>query len=174
MMSSRTPNLIDGEKMYFSYSQFMVFDRGERRPECDWKDTHVDQGFARRDSTVSFGTLLEFGSATLNVYTAQYEPRDEYERVVAVPFRVRSGEVEIVGPEEDDIERRVRLTPGHYRLYAAQRVVTEDEENMIMEEAIDLFFEPLSSPAEKSEIIVADAELNPPDELLEDADPIEL
>ena len=118
--------------------------------------------------------MLEFGEAVLRVCAGIYEHNPSYERVIAVPFLVKSGQVEITGPEEVSGQRKVSLAPGHYRLYAAQRIVTEDEENMIMEQAIDLFFEPLSSPAEKSEIIVADAELDPPDELLEDAEPMEI
>jgi len=161
-------------KLEFSYGQFLVFDDAERQPGCDWQTAHVAQGFARRASAVGFTTLLEFGIATLRVYVGKYIRDDLHERVIAVPFQTKSGGVRIEGPDEHPVARRVPLASGHYRVYAAQGILVEDEENMIMEEAIDLFFEPMSSPAEKSEIIVADAELNPPDELLEDADPIEL
>lgn len=85
------------------------------------------------------------------------------QRVIAVPFLVTSGKVIVEGPEETMPERNVTLPPGNYRLIAAQRVTGEDEE------AIDLFFELLSKPLERSAILVADDKLNPPALLVERA-----
>jgi hypothetical protein len=97
-------------------------------------------------------TLLEFGEADVVVDSA-YQERDEYERVVAVPFLVTSGNVIVEGPEEIKSKRKLKLRPGNYRLTAAQRVTGEEEE------AIGLFFESLSKPLERSSILVADKAL---------------
>ncbi len=150
--------------IYFSYSQFFVLDRSVELPGCDWTDEHVAQGFARRPSTVSFATMLEFGHADLKVYFAPYEARDHHERVIEVPIEVSSGKVEIGGPEESSNRTIVKLPDGHYRLVAAQTVTADDRED------IDLSFERLTAPLARSRILVADDALEPPDPLVETAE----
>lgn len=173
-MTPGAVQLIGKQQLEFSYSQFLVYDDLEFQPGCDWQQGHVDQGFARRDAVVSFGTLLEFGHARLSVYAGAYRRQEDHARVIAVPFRAKSGEVRIEGPDEGPDERIVRLVPGCYRVTAAQMVLQNDEQNMVFEEGIDIFFEWLEEPAQNSEVIVADEALNPPDVLLEHADPIDL
>jgi len=151
--------------LYFSYSQFFVYDASVQMPACEWTKEHSDQGFARRDGTVAFGTLLEYGTAKVEVAVRAYQPRDDYERVIAVPFAVVSGKVIVDGPEETETgrERNFTLPPGDYRFVAAQRVTGDEEE------AIDLFFESLAKPLERSAVLIADDALNPPIPLLETA-----
>ena len=155
-------------RLYFSYNQFMVFDSSVELPGCAWTKLHSDQGFARRDSVVNFETVLEFGHADVGIRIGAYEHNSVHERVIAVPFHVESGLVRIEGPEENPSDRRIPITAGHYRLYCAQQVTNDDD--LHGEERIDLFFEPLEHPAEHSEIIVADADLHPPAQLVEDAE----
>jgi len=150
-------------RLYFSYSQFMVYDKDVALPGCDWTDEHSDQGFARRESTVNFGTILEFGYADVAVSRGRYEYREEYERIIAVPFFVSSGEVIVDGPDEMESGRIIALPPGHYRLVAAQYATSDDEE------AIDLFFEPVAEPLERSAVLLADEDLHPPATLIETA-----
>jgi hypothetical protein len=150
-------------KLYFSYGQFMVYDESVRLPGCAWTKRHSSQGFARRESVVNFGTLLEFGEAAVTVRNGPYEVADKYVRVIAVPFLVVSGTVHIEGPEEMNVQRRIDMGPGHYRLIAAQEIKGEEEE------AIDLFFEPLNQPLVQSAILMADDDLNPQMPLLETA-----
>jgi len=150
-------------RLYFSYSQFMVYDQSVRLPGCAWTDDHTAQGFARRESTVNFNTPLEFGYADVAVALCAYQPREEYERVIAVPFLVTSGKVIVEGPEEIKPERSIALPPGNYRLVAAQRVAGDEEES------IDLFFELLTQPLERSAVLAADKALNPLPILLESA-----
>lgn len=153
-----------GLKFYFSYSQFIVYDESVLSPGCDWTDTHAAQGFARRESLVSFGTPLEFGYADVNICRGSYRPDKGYGRVIGVPFLVTSGKVIVCGPEELNAQRkRFDLAMGNYRLVAAQRVTGDQEE------AVDLFFEPLEKPLERSAVLVADDALNPPSTLLETA-----
>ena len=123
----------------------MVYDKSVRLPGCAWTEDHSAQGFARRESTVNFGTPLEFGYADVAVSRGKYQSRGEYMRVIAVPFLVASGRVIVCGPEElNDQKRPFDLSPGNYRLIAAQRIMGDEEE------AIDLFFEPLARPLERS------------------------
>jgi len=141
----------------------MVYDQSVRLPGCDWTEEHTAQGFARRESAVNFNTPLEFGYADVSVSHAGYQPQQEYQRAIAVPFRVTSGKVLVDGPEETTVERIVTLPAGHYRLIAAQCVTGDDEE------VIDLYFEPLARALEQSAILVADDALDPPTPLIETA-----
>lgn len=142
----------------------MIYDESVRNPGCAWTDTHSAQGFARRESTVNFNTPLEFGYADVTASHGTYQPHEEYVRAVAVPFLVTSGSVVVDGPEETNVQRRVELPPGNYRLVAAQRVLGDEEE------AVDLFFEPLGKALERSTVLLADNALNPPTSLLEMAE----
>jgi hypothetical protein len=148
-------------RLYFSYGQFMVFDQSEQMPGCDWTAEHTGQGFARRESTVCFGTTLEFGHADVAVAFGAYQQRADYERVIAVPFYSGSGKVTVEGPEEMDAERVFDVPIGNYKLTAAQTVIGETEER------IDLFFESVATPLKHSSIIVADEMLHPPEPLIE-------
>lgn len=150
-------------KLYFSYSQFMVFDQAEQLPGCDWTEEHTAQGFSRRESTVCFGTPLEFGHANVMITVGPYTPQEKYERVISVPFLSSSGRVRVEGPDEMDVDRAFDLHPGNYRLTAAQITTGKDEE------VIDLFFEPLDAPLKQSTVVIADEMLNPPDRLIETA-----
>jgi hypothetical protein len=151
-------------KLYFSYSQFFVYDQSVKVPECDWTARHFNQGFARRESSVSFGTLLEFGRAELSVRLGAFKESRDYQRVIAVPFLVTSGRIVVGGPEEFDNDRSFALKQGHYCLVAAQHVTGDDNED------IRLFLELRDSPLAHSEIIIADETLNPMMPLLETAD----
>lgn len=151
-------------RLYFSYSQFMVYDQSVTYPGCLWTENHTAQGFARRQSTVCFGTLLEFGDATVTYQVVRYAFNDKYERVIAVPFIVTSGKVIVNGPEEMNVLRVVELPKGHYRLVAGQHMIGDDEE------AIDLFFEPLNESSSTSAILVADEQLKVPGTLIETAE----
>jgi hypothetical protein len=153
--------LISEFQVYFSYNQFMVFDKEVKSPGNDWTDDHVRQGFARRDSSVNFGTLLEFGDAKVQVFKAPYAPDENDERVIAVPFFCSSGEVLIEGPEEDSRDP-VRIEPGHFVLTVAQQVNQEDERLFIR-----LYFSSVESQTVHSQIIVADEQLTLPHQLLE-------
>ena len=141
----------------------MVYDQTEQLPGCDWTEEHTAQGFARRESTVCFGTLLEFGHADVSVMVGSYQAQSDYERVISVPFRSVSGKVTVEGPEEFEVNRAFEMPCGDYKLTAAQAIVGEDEER------IDLFFEPVFAPINGSAILVADEMLKPQEALIETA-----
>jgi len=150
-------------KLYFSCAQFMVYDQSVELPGCDWTEKHTAQGFARRESVVNFNTPLEFGHAEVTITVGTFQPGDDYERVIGVPFLVTSGTVIIDGPEEFEVERNWSLPMGNYWLVAAQRILGDDQEK------IDLYFEQIREPAKQSRIFVADELLNPTLPLLETA-----
>jgi hypothetical protein len=156
-------NLKLSPKLYFSYGQFHVYDSSVKAPGCIWCAEHFAQGFARRESTVCFRTLLEYGFADVYCKDIAFLQTGKYERAIGVPFLVTSGRVIIDGPEEINIERELCIPVGNYRIVAAQCIVGEDEES------VDLFFEFLHEPLSKSEIIVSDLGLSPPLHLLETA-----
>jgi Competence protein J (ComJ) len=168
-MTMRTNMLSDSAifsaRIYFAYSQFQVFDKAAL-PGHHWTQSHFDQGFARTERNVSFGTPLEFGHGAVLVHLGPYEGRDDHLRVIEVPFEVSSGEVVVGGPEEFPVkpERVFQLPKGHYRLAAAQTVTDEEHEN------IDLYFEKLAEPLTKSRILVAEGGLRAPTPLLESAE----
>ncbi|MCI0333621.1 MAG: competence protein ComJ [Planctomycetes bacterium] len=150
--------------LYFSYSQFMVYDSAVTLPGCAWTDAHSAQGFARRKSAVCFNSILEFGHADVTATQGLYQPNKKYERVIAVPFTVESSKVIVEGPEEFDVGRTIALEAGNFRLVAAQYVVDDSQQK------IDLYFEPRHEPLQSSEILVADELLDPPVPLVEIAE----
>ena len=103
--------------IYFSYSQFHVFDSSVPLPGCAWTDGHHNQGFARREANVSFRAVLEFGHGDVAVHLGPYRRKQEHERVIEVPLEVSSGEVVIGGPEEYPNEHagRERALPAGCR-----------------------------------------------------------
>lgn len=52
-----------------SYSQLAVFQKGMENPFNDWEDTHVNQGFAWRPGSVSFGSLLADEESFIQINT---------------------------------------------------------------------------------------------------------
>jgi len=149
-------------RLYFSYNQFLVYDASVQLPGCDWTPGHYAQGFARRESVACFRALQESGYGHVFVNRDPYRPSHKYERVVAVPFLVVSGKVVVDGPEETGLDRSFEVSQGEYRLVAAQGFARG-------EVIVDLFFETVSVGLGRSEILVADSELNPPQTLLESA-----
>lgn len=145
----------------YSYNQFMVHDASDPLVGM-WTERHSNQGFCRLESAVSFLTIIpEFGEATTKVFLGSYNVDEQNVRVIAVPFHCQSGKVLVGGPEWNGEE--IELSPGHYRLYAAQRFLSDEKQ------AIDLYFESLARPATHSEILKADGELAFGSELLETA-----
>ncbi|MBK9164971.1 MAG: hypothetical protein IPM21_13900 [Acidobacteria bacterium] len=145
----------------FSYNQFVVFDSGIEVPGNEWTEDHSNQGFSKNASSVSFGTLLDFGYAHVQVFDRQYELNSEDSRVIEVPFYTESGTVHVEGPEENE-PNAVSVEPGQYLLTAAQKANFDDETLFVC-----LHFKKAEPGIAKSRIIVQDDDLNPPVRLLE-------
>lgn len=151
-------------EIYFSYSQFMVYDGSVRLPGCEWTPAHTRQGFARQASTVNFRSMHEFGDAQVRVFFGEASGLEAAERVITVPFHVKAGHILVEGPEEErDEGRRVELPPGAYELTCAQRVTGDEAEE------ISLHFAPRTVLPGKSKVLRADRQLEVPTELVEEA-----
>jgi hypothetical protein len=155
-------------ELVFSYSQFFVYDHAIDTPSCLWTEEHVRQGFARREGTISVGTVLEYGVAKVLVGINEHLEWINYERVIAIPLRITSGRVAIDGPEEYPINRTVAVPSGTYRVIIAQRVISADHEEVVIN------LETTSSSYTLSEILRADELLDPPAQLLETADEVHI
>jgi hypothetical protein len=151
-------------RMYFSYGQFMIYDASVSLPGCLWTEAHTAQGFARRDSTVCVGTLLDEGHAVVTARLSRFSAAGRYDRVIAVPFQAVDGNVIIEGPEENEVTRSIRVPMASYRLVVAQRLAGTNKE------VIDIFFERLGEPLQQSKVIVADDQLDVPAVLVESAE----
>jgi hypothetical protein len=153
-------------KVDLNYNQLLVYDVSVEVPECSWTEAHCDQGFARRESTVCFDTILQYGDAEVTIYEGPYSDNALYQRAVAVPFFSPTGRVIVQSVLEIYVAKVVFLPKGYYRLYAAQWLADDGDEDR---QSIDLFFEALPAPAAQSAVLRADEGLNPPAVLLEDA-----
>jgi len=151
----------------YAYGLLMVFDSCEKSPQSRWTQQHEQQGFARRESSVHFATLNQEGRASVEVFDGEPDSPHKGGRIIYVPMKLPSGQMNIQGPEEWQIERFVRVAPGEYTVTLSQLIDQETRE-LILD-----FFLSLSSTPE-SRILRADEMLKPPDVPLETADPVEL
>jgi hypothetical protein len=162
-MSWAGVNRVGIKTVRFSFWQIQIYDRSVSLPACIWTPAHVQQGFARRTSTASFATLFDAGDASVALCLSPLSRKSQYDRVVCVPFYAPSGAIGLGAPDDWPHAASFTIEPGHYRLCAAQKRLTEDSE------AIDLFFERVTKPVSKSVIVVCDGHLKPPNVLLEDS-----
>jgi len=166
------PPLLAETQVSFSHWQVLIYDSAVANPCLEWTEGHSGQGFARKESALCLGTLLQAGDAVVRVYSGQYTWREGYQRVLSVPFFTPTGRVIIHGLMEFYLGRVIFLQPQHYLLIAAQRLVgdiSDDEADDL--ETIELYFAGMgNNPATCSQILTADEGLNPPNTLLEDAD----
>lgn len=147
--------------IYYAYNQFLVYDGTVALPGCDWTDTHVSQGFARRRGVVNFEALGDCGEARVRVFLTGF-PGGDYTRAIDVPLDLDSGELHIHGPEDTDT-LPISVDRGPYRLTAAQRITA----NAALQ--VDLFLESVAAPLSGSEIVIQDSPLQPRLPLLEEA-----
>jgi len=148
----------------FSYSQVFVSDSSEFR-RCVWSDAHVSQGFARLEMCISFGTIVDWGTGRLTVFSGEPHDYEVYERALAVPLLIVSGNLEIAGPEEDP--RIIEMQSGAYIVFFCQNCFEEHGVDF------DVFLLRQQTPVTSSRIIKHDAGLSPPAVLIETAEPIE-
>ena len=142
----------------YSSGQIMIFDAAVELAG-EWSERHLAQGFIRGDGQVGLRTLPGMGHVLVRAFGSPYVPIAEDARVIAVPFRVTSGAVHVMAPDER-AAHSLSLAPGEYRLVTCQRFFDGDQD-------LDLFFERVDLPRQRSEILVADRELQPQLPLLE-------
>ncbi len=142
----------------YSSGQITIFD-ATAELAGEWTERHLAQGFIRGEGHLGLRTLPESGHVLVRVFSSPYVGLAEDARVIAVPFRVISGTVHLMAPDERT-PHVLTLAPGEYRLVTCQRFFDGDQD-------LDLFFERVDLPRQRSEVLVADRELQPELPLLE-------
>jgi hypothetical protein len=164
--------LVDALAMFdeqYSYGQILIYDDGAGIVG-EWSERHFNQGFVRSDGHLSLRTLPESGSVLVRVFMSPYVAVQDDARVIAVPFRAISGAIHVIAPDRVNTKPpAIRLPPGEYRLVTCQRFFAGD--GVMGDQDLDLFFERVDLPRQRSEILVADPGLRPELPLLETADP---
>lgn len=156
-------NKLMERQMYFSYSQFMVYDGETKQPGCAWLDAHFNQGFARRETVANFRTLLEYGDARLRIWDGPFAG-GEYDWVILVPLFLPSGVLRVEGPEEpSSATPSINVASGYYELWCGQKSLDEDKQD------IDLFLRACPAPLVSSRIVINDGSLDDKTPFLEEA-----
>lgn len=143
------------------YSQLAVFQYGLENPFNDWNDTHINQGFAWRKGSVSFGTLSDDEECKITVrVTDKKEVDNDVIRAIVVPFQIGDKGIEI-GSVMEAIA--IDIEEGIYELlFTIERL-----ENGLGHYSFNL----IKNNNPKANIIKADEELNLPLALLMKAEP---
>ncbi|MBP3951783.1 competence protein ComJ [Bacillus suaedae] len=143
------------------YSQLAVFQHGLEHPFNDWNDTHVNQGFAWREGSVSFGTLSYDEECKITVrVTDKNEVDTNVIRAITVPFYISNIGIEVGSIMET---KAIEIDEGMYELlFTVKRL-----ENGLGH--YSFAFIKNDNPIAK--IIKADEELNPPSVLVMNAEP---
>jgi Competence protein J (ComJ). len=128
----------------------------------DWNETHYNQGFAWRSTSVSFGTLSDEPECKVLVKAADtFDQNDNACRMIRLPFEVGSSGVEIASIAD---RKRIELQEGTYQLIFS--AIPGDGGTL---DAYEFVF--IKSDAPQAEIMKADDQLSPPLELLMEAQP---
>jgi hypothetical protein len=98
-----------------SYAQITFFDGTLDNPFNDWAAQHVQQGFAWRDGSASFKTLIESGQTRVEFAQVQiFVPKSSALRSISVPFVCHEGaRIEIATITES---QPLQLEAGEYQL----------------------------------------------------------
>lgn len=112
-------------KIYLTHSQVCIFLSSLAQPFNDWSDRSFSQGFAWREGSVSFRTLLEDGDHQINLFINEPVPELEVDvvRAFKVPFEILDGGVEIASIS-DSVPLEMRA--GKYILQVELLAIKED------------------------------------------------
>ena len=156
-------NVEENFALDISYSQLVVFQKGIENPFNDWEDTHVNQGFAWRPGSVSFGSLLADEESFIQINTkSRVEIGKNSIRAIVVPFEI-TGNCIMVASVTQEIE--VNIPSGTYELVF--NVIPRNSKHRLNK--YELSFIENKNP--KAKILLADKMLNPPEQLLMEAKP---
>ncbi|MBA2174875.1 competence protein [Halobacillus locisalis] len=143
------------------YSQIAVFQYGLENPFNDWNDTHVNQGFAWRKGSVSFGTMSDDEECKITVRVSDVKEVDtDAIRAITVPFYISNKGIEVGSIIET---KAIDIEQGMYELlFTVQRLGN----------GLDHYtFSFMKNDNPLAKIIKADEELNPPSVLVMNAEP---
>lgn len=157
--------------VHFSHNQIIVHDLMSLPPESSWSQREFDQGFSKSRMWVSFGTLLAWGRAAVQLAASSDLAIAGAERAIAVPIASPTGRLVICGPEDSQVSEMCVVEPGEYRLVLAQRVLNPDvDDGTVPCIDVRVFVEPCRKDDCRSEILVQDEDLTPQFPLLEDCE----
>jgi hypothetical protein len=108
--------MVKSLKLDISYSQLAVFWSSLQQPFNNWTQRHVDQGFAWRPGSVSFRTLVEAGTHSVQVEIDDHAGTISANamRVIEVPFEVPAdGTIEVASISDSS---QLMLPVGTYSL----------------------------------------------------------
>lgn len=144
----------------------------------DWTSMHIKQGFSWRPGSISFRTLRPYEPVVaypvIVQLARQFVVAPEYLRVIKVPFDVVTGQVELSSPMSNSW--LIPIPPAHYAIYFSIAIggtvetIYAGEPPDYTDVVYRLTFVPSEDPV-MPEIMRADMELSPPDELLMSAVP---
>ena len=88
---------MNSSKLFVTYSQIAVFNSDLQNPFNDWSEMQVNQGFSWRDQSVSFKTLLNDVSTSVEFNVVKkFQPLPNSIRIISVPFLCcGSGDLEV-------------------------------------------------------------------------------
>jgi hypothetical protein len=147
--------------LFVSYAQIAVFDGNLENPFNDWTEQHVHQGFAWREGSVSFKTLIEAGQTKVDFAQVQvFFPSSSALRSISVPFVCQEGaRIEIATVTES---RPIQLEAGEYQIIY---------ETWVSEEICWCRFSVVRNGNLEPQILICDTDLLPSFPLLMHADP---
>ena len=145
-----------------SWYQVVVHDEAAGDGYNGWLPEHVRQGFSWRPGSVSFATLDNSIMQCTVALASHPTMHADARRAFSVPFKVSSASSLYVAASLD--RWNIRLPAGDYALYFQHGVSIPDHRLWG-----ELVFVP--EPNAVARVLVADAELNPPDPLLLSAQP---
>ena len=156
-------NVEENFALDISYSQLVVFQKGIENPFNDWEDTHVNQGFAWRPGSVSFGSLLADEESLIQINTkSQVGISKNSIRAIVVPFEITQNCIIVASVTQ---EIKVNVLNGTYELVF--NVIPRSSKHRF--NIYVLSFAEHKNP--KPRILLADKMLNPPNQLLMEAKP---
>lgn len=147
-----------------SFGQLSVFTSSLSQPFNDWTDRHVSQGFAWREGSVSFRTVIQAGLHVAEVSVVDHvgAVAQDAIRAIEVPFIVPAdGELEI-GSISETIP--ISMPAGSFLLRCEFLRSSSSEANRVK-----LTFARKDRP--RFAVVLADRDLAVGDELLTDAKP---
>ena len=150
--------------LFVTYSQVAIFKASLENPFNDWTESHIRQGFAWRPGSVSFQTIEDGGTHAIEVVVeaGAVEISSQATRVIEVPFEVPDDRPVQIASISDEVS--IEISPGRYTLRFEYIRSKNDGEPTIR-----LVFTPSGNP--KFQIVRADPELRPADQLIVTADP---
>ncbi len=160
--------LLNSFSEYYTHSQFYVHNVYSTKEEA-LRDSfsgsactprRIKQGFMRTPSHVCFFTPAYRGTAKVSFLLGEYDQTQSFDRVIGVPFEVKTGEIDFWVPEGSP-SNKTQLPKGHYWLVMGQSFLASPPQQEKGDIVVHFYFEKSESRRVASAIIKQDPWLNP-------------